>query len=77
MVNMNIVELIDGITGNNFIDTVKVLKIKYGISYMAIAEASKINRNTLAGIIMSGYATESVAEMGAESLRRFYLGESR
>lgn len=77
MVNMNIVELIDGITGSNFIDTVKVLKIKYGVSYTALAEASKINRNTLAGIIMTGYATDSVAEMGAYNIRHYYLGESR
>ena len=77
MVNMNIVELIDGITGSNFLDTAKVLKIKYGVSYTAIAEASKINHNTLRGAVMSGYGAESLVETGAYNLRRYYLGESR
>lgn len=77
MVNMNIVELIEGITGSNFLDTVKVLKIKYGVSYTAIAEASKINHNTLRGAVMSGYGAESLVDIGAENLKKFYLGESR
>ena len=66
-----------GITGSNFLDTVKVLKVKYGVSYTALSEASKINHNTLRGAIMNGYGAESLVDIGAYNLKNYYLGESR
>ena len=76
MVNLTIEQLIRGIKGDNFIDTVKVLKVKYGISYTALALSSKINANTLRGMVMKNYYSDSAVEVGAYNLKRFYLGDS-
>ena len=46
-INLNFIELLKQMTPANFIETVKVLKVKYGISYNATARAGRMSQATL------------------------------
>lgn len=62
-------------TPANFIDTVKALKVKYGISYNATARAGRMSQATLNAMIHYGFESDRIAEGAIVALKEFYLGE--
>lgn len=74
-VNDNFVELLKHMTVDNFIDTVKVLKVKYGISYNATAKAGRMSQATLNAMIHYGFESDRIAEGAIVALKEYYLGQ--
>ena len=74
-INLNFIELLKQITPANFIETVKVLKVKYGISYNATARAGRMSQATLNAMIHYGFESDRIAEGAITALKEFYLGQ--
>lgn len=74
-INKNITRILKDINGDNLIDSCKVLKVKYGISYKVLAKACKINQSTFRSMIQLGYYTEDTAIEGATNLKNYFLGK--
>ena len=75
-VNKNICEILKEVSGDNFVESSKLLKVKYGISYRTLAIASKINPTTLRGMINLGYHVEDTVTKGATNLKNYFLGQN-
>lgn len=74
-INLNFIELLKQMTPANFIETVKVLKVKYGISYNATARAGRMSQATLNAMIHYGFESDRIAEGAIVAIKEFYLGE--
>ena len=75
-VNDNFVELLKNMTTENFIESCKVLHIKYGLTYKQIADATRIARPTMYAIGNGTFVpSEKLMERGIVAIKEFYLGE--
>lgn len=74
-INLNFIELLKQMTPENFIETVKVLKVKYGISYNATARAGRMSQATLNAMIHYGFESDRIAEGAIVAIKEYYLGQ--
>lgn len=75
-VNDNFIELLKNITPANFIDSCKVLHVKYGLKYGQIAEAMRIAKPTMYAIGNGSFIpSEKLMEAGIVAIKEFYLGQ--
>ena len=75
-VNNNFIELLKNLTTDNFIETCRILHVKYGLKYKQIGEAMKIAKPTIYAIGNGTFVpSEKLMERGIVSIKEFYLGE--
>ena len=75
-VNDNFIELLKHMTTDNFLESCKVLHVKYGLKYAQIAEAMRIAKPTMYAIGNGSFIpSEKLMETGIVSVKEFYLGE--
>ena len=76
-VNNNFFELLKNLTTDNFIETCRILHVKYGLKYKQIGEAMKIAKPTIYAIGNGTFVpSEKLMERGIIALKEFYLGEN-
>lgn len=61
-VNMNLVQLLVFANTDDYLDLIKILHDKYGISYKAIADISKISKTVLSRALKQGSFEELFRE---------------
>lgn len=75
-VNDNFVELLKNMTVDNFIQSCKVLHVKYGLKYGQIAEAMRIAKPTMYSIGNGTFIpSEKLMETGITAIKEYYLGQ--
>lgn len=75
-VNDNFIELLKHVTTDNFIESCKVLHVKYGLKYGQIAEAMRIAKPTMYAIGNGTFSpSEKLMESGIVAIKEYYLGE--
>jgi len=75
--NMSLEELLFNMTKENALDTIKVLKVVFGISHTRIADIMGISKSTISMAVRFGTFDSLVSDSRLEgaivSLRAFYL----
>ncbi|WP_250454911.1 hypothetical protein [Clostridium tertium] len=75
-VNDNFIELLKNMTPANFIESCKVLHVKYGLKYGQIAEAMRIAKPTMYAIGNGTFIpSEKLMETGIVAIKEYYLGQ--
>lgn len=75
-VNNNFIELLKHMTVENFLDSCKVLHVKYGLKYGQIAEAMRIAKPTMYAIGNGSFIpSEKLMEAGIVAIKEYYLGQ--
>lgn len=75
-VNNNFIELLKHMTVENFLDSCKVLHVKYGLKYGQIAEAMRIAKPTMYAIGNGSFIpSEKLMETGIVAIKEYYLGQ--
>ncbi|MDB2088107.1 hypothetical protein PM004_02100 [Clostridium paraputrificum] len=75
-VNDNFIELLKHMSTNNFIESCKVLHIKYGLKYGQIAEAMRIAKPTMYAIGNGTFIpSEKLMDTGITAIKEYYLGQ--
>ncbi|MCD2500184.1 hypothetical protein LQE93_00160 [Clostridium sp. NSJ-145] len=75
-VNYNFIELLKHMTTDNFIESCKVLHVKYGLKYGQIAEAMRIAKPTMYAIGNGSFIpSEKLMEAGITAIKEYYLGQ--
>lgn len=72
--NDNLFKLIKNIITENFIDTIKALKLKYGVSYTVSAKACRMSTATLNTMIYRNFVSYRIAGEACTAIKEFYLG---
>ena len=74
-VNDNFIELLKHMNTDNFIESCKVLHIKYGLKYGQIAEAMRIAKPTMYAIGNGTFIpSKKLMEVGIVAIKEYYLG---
>lgn len=77
-INMPLVEVIHGLGTGNIIEGIKILKVKFGISYCRLAKMLGINRNAVVLALKFGTFNGIISEIrllrGIEQLQSEFLG---
>lgn len=74
-VNNNFIELLKHMSTDNFIESCKVLHVKYGLKYGQIAEAMRIAKPTMYAIGNGTFIpSEKLMETGITGIKEYYLG---
>ena len=75
-VNDNFIEVLKNLTKDNFIESMRLLHVKYGLKYHQLATACKFSKQTM---YMTGNGTfvpsERLIEKGITNIKEYYLGE--
>lgn len=75
-VNDNFIEVLKNLTKYNFIESMRLLHVKYGLKYHQLATACKFSKQTM---YMTGNGTfvpsERLIEKGIINIKEYYLGE--
>lgn len=75
-VNDNFIEVLKNLTKDNFIESMRVLHVKYGLKYHQLATACKWAKQTM---YMTGNGSfvpsERLIEKGIVDIKKYYLGE--
>lgn len=75
-VNDNFIELLKNMTPTNFIESCKILHVKYGLKYGQIAEAMRIAKPTMYAIGNGTFIpSEKLMETGITAIMEYYLGQ--
>ena len=75
-VNDNFIELLKHMNTDNFIESCKVLHIKYGLKYRQIAEAMRIAKPTMYAIGNGTFIpSKKLMEVGIVAIKEYYLGQ--
>ena len=75
-VNDNFIELLKHMTVENFLESCKVLHIKYGLKYGQIADAMRIAKPTMYAIGNGSFIpSEKLMEAGIVAIKEYYLGQ--
>lgn len=75
-VNDNFIELLKHMNTDNFIESCKVLHIKYGLKYGQIAEAMRIAKPTMYAIGNGTFIpSKKLMEVGIVAIKEYYLGQ--
>ena len=74
-VNDSFVELLKHMTTDNFIESCKVLHVKYGLKYGQIADAGRMARPTLYAMIAGTFESHRIVAEAIVAIREYYLGE--
>ena len=75
-VNNNFIELLKNMTPANFIESCKVLHVKYGLKYGQIAEAMRIAKPTMYAIGNGTFIpSEKLMDNGITAIKEYYLGQ--
>lgn len=75
-VNNNFIELLKHMSTDNFIESCKVLHVKYGLKYGQIAEAMRIAKPTMYAIGNGTFIpSEKLMETGIIAIKEYYLGQ--
>lgn len=75
-VNDNFIELLKHMSTDNFIESCKVLHIKYGLKYGQIASAMRIAKPTMYAIGNGTFIpSEKLMEAGITAIKEYYLGQ--
>lgn len=75
-VNNNFIELLKNMTPANFIESCKVLHVKYGLKYGQIAEAMRIAKSTMYAIGNGTFIpSEKLMDNGITAIKEYYLGQ--
>ncbi|WP_195245220.1 hypothetical protein [Clostridium celatum] len=75
-VNDNFIELLKHMNTDNFIESCKVLHVKYGLKYGQIAEAMRIAKPTMYAIGNGSFIpSEKLMEAGIVAIKEYYLGQ--
>lgn len=75
-VNDNFIELLKHMSTDNFIESCKVLHVKYGLKYGQIAEAMRIAKPTMYAIGNGTFIpSEKLMEAGIVAIKEYYLGQ--
>ena len=75
-VNDNFIELLKHMTVENFVESCKVLHIKYGLKYGQIADAMRIAKPTMYAIGNGSFIpSEKLMEAGIVAIKEYYLGQ--
>lgn len=75
-VNNNFIELLKNMTPANFIESCKVLHVKYGLKYGQIAEAMRIAKPTMYAIGNGTFIpSEKLVDTGIIAIKEYYLGQ--
>lgn len=75
-VNDNFIELLKHMSTDNFIESCKVLHIKYGLKYGQIASAMRIAKPTMYAIGNGTFIpSEKLMEAGIKAIKEYYLGQ--
>jgi len=77
-INMSLVEVVHGLGTKNIVDGIKILKVKFGISYCRLAKMLGINRNSVMMALRFGTFDGLISEIkllrGIEQLQCEFLG---
>ncbi len=75
-VNDNFIEVLKNLTKDNFIESMRLLHVKYGLKYHQLATACKWAKQTM---YMAGNGSfvpsERLIEKGVTNIKEYYLGE--
>ena len=75
-VNNNFIELLKNMTPANFIESCKVLHVKYGLKYGQIAEAMRIAKPKMYAIGNGTFIpSEKLMDNGITAIKEYYLGQ--
>lgn len=75
-VNNNFIELLKNMTTDNFIESCKVLHVKYGLKYGQIADAMRIAKPTMYAIGNGSFIpSERLMEACIVAVKEYYLGQ--
>nr|DAH73152.1 MAG TPA: Protein of unknown function (DUF739) [Caudoviricetes sp.] len=79
-INMSFYDVIKGLGVNNAYEGIKILKVKYGISYERIAGVMGISAGLLRTVMSAGSFETLVSEQrlasAIEDIQIFYLGDT-
>lgn len=77
--NSTLIEVIQGINQNNFVDAVRILKKKFGVQYNVMCDVLGVSPSVIKTCILYGTTERVISEErlaeGILILQRFYLGE--
>ena len=75
-VNDNFVELLKHMTVDNFLESCKILHVKYGLKYGQIADAMRIAKPTMYAIGNGTFIpSQKLMETGITNIKKYYLGQ--
>lgn len=74
-VNDNFIELLKHMTVENFLESCKVLAVKYGLKYGQIADAGRMARPTLYAMIAGTFESDRIVAEAIVAIKEYYLGE--
>lgn len=74
-VNDNFIELLKHMTVENFLESCKVLAVKYGLKYGQIADAGRMARPTLYAMIAGTFESDRIVAEAIVNIREYYLGQ--
>lgn len=74
-VNDNFIELLKHMTVENFLESCKVLAVKYGLKYGQIADAGRMARPTLYAMIAGTFESDRIVAEAIVAIREYYLGQ--
>lgn len=74
-VNNNFIELLKHMTVENFLESCKVLAVKYGLKYGQIADAGRMARPTLYAMIAGTFESDRIVAEAIVAIKEYYLGE--
>ena len=73
-VNDNFIELLKHMTVENFLESCKVLAVKYGLKYGQIANAGRMARPTLYAMIAGTFESDRIVAEAIVAIKEYYLG---
>ena len=74
-VNDNFIELLKHMTVENFLESCKVLAVKYGLKYGQIADAGRMARPTLYAMIAGTFESDRIVAEAIVAIKEYYLGQ--
>lgn len=75
-VNDNFIDLLKHMTVENFLESCKILHVKYGLKYGQIAESMRIAKTTMYAIGNGSFIpSEKLMESGIIAIKEYYLGQ--
>lgn len=75
-INDNFVELLKHMTVDNFLESCKILHVKYGLKYGQIADAMRIAKPTMYAIGNGTFIpSQKLMDTGITNIKEYYLGQ--
>lgn len=74
-VNDNFIELLGHMKVENFLESCKVLHVKFGLKYGQIAVAGRMAKATLYAMIAGTFESDRIVADAIVAIKEYYLGE--